>query len=282
MKRIINILIGLFLVHSFVLGQPDNVNYKQVTTSKLRGLRDGITVVSPTTFKEDVTFDSIRTTGIITDNLSADYISTTYIESDTILVDTVYTKSVILGNVTNEIILDTTSHLKFTGTQTYWDDITFPATQLKSVGVADKPDFDKTNLGLLFPQNDTTESVGLICHIPHGVTWNSKLYPHVHYIQTGANAVTWGIKYMLIRGGVVVPSTWTVDYATDRVFTYTSGSIEQISSFNPIQLPSSFLSPSLLVILYRKDNTTTGDVRLIQFDIHCEFDMLGSRQEFIK
>ena len=37
-----------------------------------------------------------------------------------------------------------------------WDDFRFPATSSK-LGANDKPDFDFTELGFLFPQNDTAE-----------------------------------------------------------------------------------------------------------------------------
>ena len=40
--------------------------------------------------------------------------------------------------------------------QERWDDLTGPLTRGLQ-GSADKPDFDYTNFGLLFPQNDTSE-----------------------------------------------------------------------------------------------------------------------------
>ena len=48
-----------------------------------------------------------------------------------------------------------------------YNDFDFPTTQLKSVGVSDKPDFDVTNLGFLMPKNNTTEIIGGSRQFPH-------------------------------------------------------------------------------------------------------------------
>ena len=59
------------------------------------------------------------------------------------------------GNITvNNII--TTGSEPLTMTDTVWDDLRAPFTQTKR-GALDKPDFDYTNVGLLFKQNDTAE-----------------------------------------------------------------------------------------------------------------------------
>lgn len=44
---------------------------------------------------------------------------------------------------------------------TRWTDESFPATRQRQ-GATQKPDFDYTNMGLLFPQNDTDEIVYII------------------------------------------------------------------------------------------------------------------------
>ena len=47
------------------------------------------------------------------------------------------------------------------GNATTWDDFSVPLTRDKQ-GQSSKPDYDFTNLGLLFPQNDTAEIVYLV------------------------------------------------------------------------------------------------------------------------
>jgi len=49
--------------------------------------------------------------------------------------------------------------------QGLWDDLRFPATATRQGALA-KPDFDYTNIGLLFPQNDPTEIIYMIDQLP--------------------------------------------------------------------------------------------------------------------
>lgn len=48
---------------------------------------------------------------------------------------------------------------------TYYEDLRMPFTQAKQ-GATLKPDFDYTNVGLLFPQNDATEIAYFIAQLP--------------------------------------------------------------------------------------------------------------------
>ena len=48
-----------------------------------------------------------------------------------------------------------------------WEDLRFPATQTK-IGSNDLPHFDFTNIGLLFPREDTSEIIYIIAQMPHG------------------------------------------------------------------------------------------------------------------
>lgn len=50
-----------------------------------------------------------------------------------------------------------------------WDDLRFPFTPDKQVANT-KPDFDYTNLGLLFPRNDATEQSNMIVQLVTGVS----------------------------------------------------------------------------------------------------------------
>lgn len=162
-----------------------------------------------------------------------------------------------------------------------WTDLLVPLTQGK-VGANSKPDFDYTNIGYLFPQNDTSEALYLIVQFPHQYKIGSDTYPHIHWRQTGANAVTWKMDYKWFNIGDAVPANFTTLTSNALAITYTSGSIHQISSFPAITGSGKGISSMLVVKLYRDDNTTTGDVLAFQFDFHYQVDSFGSSQEFIK
>lgn len=162
-----------------------------------------------------------------------------------------------------------------------WDDLRFPATQDKQ-GSNLKPDYDETNNGLLFPQNDTSEIIYIIAQIPHSYKYGTALRPHIHYIQTGATLPVFKLKYRWYELGSAVPSFTTIT-STTVVFTYTSGSIHQLLQFPEISGTGIDMVSSIMDIqLWRDDNVVSGDVLVKEFDIHYRSDTLGSLEETTK
>lgn len=163
-----------------------------------------------------------------------------------------------------------------------WSDLKFPATRIRQ-GATSKPDFDITNLGLLFPQNDATEIAYIIAQIPHEWAFGTGLRPHIHYVQDEAQEPVFKIDYRWYKNGEDPTGGFTTLTASNFVFTYTSGSILQVVSFPEIDGTGiDTLSSMLDIKLYRNDNVVTGDVLVKEFDIHYIIDSLGSRQEYIK
>jgi hypothetical protein len=181
---------------------------------------------------------------------------------------------------TEATIFDSLGHMEYTGYPVY-NDIVFDATQLKSVGSVGKPDYDVTELGLLFPDNDTTEAVGYTVQIPHSVkTGTINIYPHVHVRQTTADTARFKIKYRAYQVGAEIPSTWTIVETSTKSTTWSSGNIHQVLGFGAVSINSD-LSTLIDIIIYRNPaDAITGDVLLKQFDIHVPIDKLGSKEEF--
>lgn len=163
-----------------------------------------------------------------------------------------------------------------------WDDLKFPFTQTKQ-GATLKPDFDYTNVGLLFPQNDAAEVVYAIGQMPHEWRLGSAIRPHIHWQQSASSAVTWKLAYKWFKNGATVPSSFTTISTSTGVFTYSAGNLLQISAFAEINGSAiDTVSSILLMKLYREDNVTSGDVLAFEFDIHYQKDSLGSVQEYTK
>lgn len=172
--------------------------------------------------------------------------------------------------------------VRLTGKATVWDDVLVPLTQTK-IGANGKPDFDETNIGYLFPQNDATEILYVIAQMPHKWKEGSTIYPHVHWQQAADANVTWKIDYKWFNIGAAVPAGFTTLALDQLTQTYTSGSIHQLSaSANGIAGTGKLLSSILLVKLYRNDNTYTGDALAWDFDIHIEIDSIGSEAVYSK
>lgn len=187
------------------------------------------------------------------------------------------------GGNYSEFQEDTGFHFAY-GSGVGWDDLRFPATPaiVGFFGADYEPDFDTTNCGLLFPQNDPTEIAYVIAQFPHKRVLGSNIRPHVHFIQSQATLPTWKIDYRWYKNGDPVPSFTTLT-ASGVIFPYTSGSILQIASFPEIDGSSiNSISSVMDIKIYRDDNDVTGDVLLKEFDIHYQIDSYGSRQEYIK
>jgi hypothetical protein len=166
-----------------------------------------------------------------------------------------------------------------------WRDEQFEATRIRQ-GATAKPDFDTTNLGLLYPQNDPTEVSYIIHQFNHDWKLETDLEPHLHYVQDEATTPVFKIDYRWYKNSedpTVAFTTLSTADGAGPVFTYTSGSILQILRF-PVISGTGFdaLSTMMDIKLYRDDNVVTGDVLVKEFDIHAEFDAHGSRERFTK
>jgi hypothetical protein len=163
-----------------------------------------------------------------------------------------------------------------------WDDITVPFTQSKQ-GSNLKPDFDYTNLGLLFPNNNTAEVVDVIVQFPHNRKLGTNIKPHIHFVQSSANQPVFKMNYRWYDNGASATPNFTTLTASTFAFEYVSGSILQIVSFPEIDGSSIVgLSSMMDIKIYRDDAVVTGDVLVKEFDIHYQLDSNGSRSELVK
>lgn len=161
-----------------------------------------------------------------------------------------------------------------------WDDWKFPANR-KQQGANFKPDFDETNIGLLFPQNDTSELIKITDQVPHSWDQRSEFRPHVHYIQDEVPIPTFTLEWRIYANGGTVPAFQTIS-TVSKAFNYTSGTMVQILLFPAITAPANSTSALADFKLYRNDNAVTGDVLFKSFDIHFRSDALGSLEEYTK
>ncbi len=162
-----------------------------------------------------------------------------------------------------------------------WDDITFSMYQAKK-GVNDKPDFDYTDFGLLFSQNDQSEYIVLIDQFSHSYKFGTAIHPHIHYIQTSNTTPKFILQYRWYDNGAVVPAFTTIE-TTGNALPYIGGTMLQILNFPSIVSTVSGLSSWLDLKLFRKTgNGVTGDILVKTFDIHYQKDSNGSNSEYIK
>lgn len=191
------------------------------------------------------------------------------------------------GNVTggNYSEFETDGTLELHGNATTWEDLSAPLNTERQ-GAGGKPDYDFTNLGLLFPQNDDAEIAYLIIQMQHQKLLESDIKLHVHYIQSVAAQPTFKIDYRWYNNSSTVPGSWTTISSADGskgLFSWSSGSILQIATFPTVSaLTGETVSSNIDIKLYRDDNDVTGDVLAKYVDLHYQVDSFGSREEFSK
>lgn len=163
-----------------------------------------------------------------------------------------------------------------------WDDLRVPLTQTQR-GATSKPDFDVTNVGYLFPQNDNTEILYFIVQMPHSWKIGTDIKPHIHWQQSADLEATWKLDYKILEVGEAVPAGFTTISGTTVSVTYVSGDLHQQTPLTDIDM-SGVTGTSAVILgkLYRDDNTYTGDALAFDFDFHFQMDAIGSRDENTK
>jgi hypothetical protein len=101
------------------------------------------------------------------------------------------------------------------------------------------------------------------------------------------------IQYRWQKNGAAKVTSWTSVKYVSHAFTYTSGTLNQITTFGALSPPvSTGVSVVLQLRLLRDgDNDSTlftgadpltGNVSAMFFDTHIEVDMLGSHEQYTK
>lgn len=164
-----------------------------------------------------------------------------------------------------------------------WIDLLTTMTPAQINPANSKPDYDYTNLGLLFPQNDTSEYVVVKKQIPHGYKQGSNLRFHIHIGQAQDLQAVFKYDYKWINIGDdadVVTKTITLD---QYAIVYVDGLLHQILySSEEIDGTGKKISSIIKGKLYRDDNVYIGDILVTDADFHCQVDAFGSIEEYIK
>lgn len=129
--------------------------------------------------------------------------------------------------------------------------------------------------------------------INHDWKLGSNVKPHIHWWQAQNATPNWLIEYRWQRNGQAKTTAWTRAICNSNVYTYTSGTLNQISGFPVITPPTNYSLSDILQIRFIRDvangsglfagaDPYTVNVSATSADVHIEVDMFGSRQEYSK
>lgn len=121
----------------------------------------------------------------------------------------------------------------------------------------------------------------------------SAINPHMHWWKTSSNIPNWLIQYRWQVNGAAKETVWVPIARVAEIFAYSSGTLNQISTFGSISPPASEGVSSIVQIKLCRDTNNdsglfagtdplVGDADVLQLDVHVLIDMLGSRTEFVK
>lgn len=162
-----------------------------------------------------------------------------------------------------------------------WDELRYPPNKTRR-GSNDIPHFDYDNLGLLFPEGNTSEKIYINIHFPHGYLIGSDIHPNVYFVQTSETLPTFKMSYRWYDAGESIPDFTTIT-STGKLFEYSSGSIFQVLDFPTISGKETALMSSLMdIIIWRDDSDVSGDVLFKEFTILYQKDYIGSFYKYEK
>jgi len=184
------------------------------------------------------------------------------------------------------------------GDSTTWDEISQPLFAARLDTSSGRIDYNYDELTVDFADNARypEEPANVVIQAPHAWKIGSDLRPHIHWIQTSDAMPNILVAYRFYSNGELVPSSFTLKAltASDSAFTYTSGSLQQITNLN---LPTGLFTDETISFTFDcKIYRDTGNVSNLfsgadsysgvwsvkYYDIHFERDMNGSREEFTK
>lgn len=144
-------------------------------------------------------------------------------------------------------------------------------------------------------QDDCTLSDYVTMNVQLNHDWliGSDIYPHLHWWQTSANVPNWLIQYRWQKQDGLKTTSWTNVAYLENIFTYSSGTLNQITTFGAVEAPvgaglSDIVQFRLLrdtdndSLQFDDDDPLAGNADAVNFDIHYEVDSFGSDTEYGK
>lgn len=198
------------------------------------------------------------------------------------------------GNYTN---VESDGTLQAFGNATCWRDELQPLTALRITSPSNDFVLSDTEASVICKASARypTDFIYTNIQLNHDWVLGTEIHPHLHWWQVSSATPNWLIGYRWQRQGQIKTTDWTLAKWQTNEFTYTAGTLNQITEFEVITPPVNYnqVSDILQIKFYRdytnvstkftgNDPATGIDVQAVQFDIHMQVDMLGSHQEYIK
>lgn len=199
-----------------------------------------------------------------------------------------YARETGFGSGLDKTKFDASGQMKAENSATMWDDISSSVLGLRLYSAAGSVGYDYLENTIVFSPggsiNNVNDRIVLNLQIPHAAKVDSELRLHVHWEQPDAAVREFTVQYRLQDNGAAKTTAWTTvtgSSATNSIFPYVSGTLNQITEIVAVDLTGVGISSTVQFRLTRTDSET-GDIAATFIDAHYEVDTLGSSEEYIK
>ena len=154
-------------------------------------------------------------------------------------------------------------------------DLTFPVTAIKQ-GSNSKPDYDYTNNGFSFPQNDLTEVASMGEELDHVYKAGTPIQIHAHMRQSHSGQAVFAGEYRWTNGGETF-GAWTPFTLDKYVYDYNSGGDMHQILYQELMIEGAGKGESSFfeMRVWRTDAVHTGEVVVKEFSVHYYADKIG-------
>lgn len=173
-----------------------------------------------------------------------------------------------------------------------WEDLRFPAVGQRLEVVASRIELDYANVGVSYEAlaRYPNEFLMGVAQLPHAHVPGTPLHPHLHWVQAEAHDPNWLLAWRAAGNGQDPTGAWTLEVPeTARLFTYSGGSLLQVTEFPPLPTAGLGLSASVEFKLYRDSANASGRFAgadpylgaalLKELDLHYQGNGRGSALE---
>ena len=200
-----------------------------------------------------------------------------------------------IGGETNYLEIEADGTIHMVGDATGYLDELGDITRIKVKSANNRITVDDAESRMAFGTSCDKDDDYLYCNIQLNHDWEnaSAIYPHLHWEQTSASTPNWLLLYRWQVQGQLKTTAWTPLKWSSNAFTYTSGTLNQISAFSSIT-PGSYGEVSDILQfritrdcanesnLFLGSDAGLGTQYATSFDIHKRVDTIGSRTEYSK
>ena len=191
----------------------------------------------------------------------------------------------------NGIIILLDGSFRKVGTSKVFEDIIGDVMSKRLLSATGRVDYDTNENAIkMQPGGDITNPDDRIpwnVQLPHGsvIGDNSFFKMHFHYWQADTTKRVLTLQYRIQNNGLAKDTIWkTLEVKTSNgydVFTYSSGTVNQITTFAEIDISGCDISSTLQFRMARTDSET-GDLNITFIDAHVGIDSDGSMSEWSK